>query len=448
MARKVFISFLGTGNYVNCKYEFSDRDGVVSEPVRFIQEAIIKQVCVDWTKDDKIFIFCTGEAYDKNWVDEGHVDPSKPNKQLEDIEKVGLETRLKNTQYWSLVEMHKIEDGFDEKQVWSIFDEVYRHLREGDELYFDVTHAFRSIPMFSTILFNYASFMKNIEIKSIQYGAFEKLGPSFKVKEEIPLENRIAPVLNLTEMIRLQQYTDIASSFVTFGRVRKLSDTLKSENLETNSVVRDVYNALESFDNALLTNRISEIEAGKYMIAIKNSVKPIARKEDIPTPIKDILRRLHNELNRFGFLPEKSYKNIEAAISWAKHFKMLPQAYTMGQEYIITLVVSLFEEHSPFTKDKDGKKNFRMFMSSICSIGDDDVKIKNYKGMLNQYPDVADKLLKESLINELRPFYADFGEKRNAVNHGKGDVAYKTLVEEFDRLYNKCLNIIKSNLSC
>jgi hypothetical protein len=297
--------------------------------------------------------------------------------------------------------------------------------------------------MFSTILFNYASFMKNIEIKSIQYGAFEKLGPSFKVKETIPLENRIAPVLNLTEMIRLQQYTDIASSFVTFGRVRKLSDTLNSENIETNSVVRDVYNALESFDNALLTNRISEIEAGKYMIAIKNSLKPIARKEDIPTPIKDIIRRLHNELNRFGFLPEKSYKNIEAAISWAKHFKMLPQAYTMGQEYIITLVVSLFEEHSPFTKDKDGKKDFRMFMSSICSIGDDDVKTKNYKGLLNQYPDVADKLLKESLINELRPNFRVLGERRNAVNHGKGNVEYDTLVAEFNEFYNKCLNVTK-----
>ena len=120
----------------------------------------------------------------------------------------------------------------------------------------------------------------------------------------------------------------------------------------------------------------------------------------------------------------------------------------MGQEYIITLVVSLFEEHSPFTKDKDGKKDFRMFMSSICSIGDDDVKTKNYKGLLKQYPDVADKLLKESLINELRPNFKVLGEGRNAVNHGKGSVEYETLVAEFDEFYNKCLNVIKPNSSC
>lgn len=37
MPRKVFISFLGTNNYVQCRY---DINGVVSAPVRFVQEAL------------------------------------------------------------------------------------------------------------------------------------------------------------------------------------------------------------------------------------------------------------------------------------------------------------------------------------------------------------------------------------------------------------------------
>ena len=32
MPRKVFISFLGTNNYVQCRY---DIDGIVSAPIRF-----------------------------------------------------------------------------------------------------------------------------------------------------------------------------------------------------------------------------------------------------------------------------------------------------------------------------------------------------------------------------------------------------------------------------
>ena len=37
MSRKVFISFLGTNNYVLCKYSIG---GIDSKPVRFVQEAL------------------------------------------------------------------------------------------------------------------------------------------------------------------------------------------------------------------------------------------------------------------------------------------------------------------------------------------------------------------------------------------------------------------------
>ena len=443
MARKVFISFLGTGNYVNCKYHFPNE--YISEPVRFIQEALIKVICNDWTENDKILIFCTTEAIRKNWNDNGHVDPDNPNQVLEEIEKIGLENRLRNTKLWSIVSMHQIEDGFSEKEVWNIFDEVYKQLSPNDELYFDVTHAFRSIPMFSTILFNYASFMKGINIKSIHYGAFEKLGSAYKVKKEIPLEKRIAPVLNLTNLIRLQLYTDIASSFTTFGRIKKLSNALKDEISETSQIIEDVHKSLENFDNALSTNRISEIEQGKYMLVINNSVKPIKR-QNIPAPIKDILNRVREKLTDFGFVPTKSYKNIEAAISWAKYYKMLPQAYTMGQEYIITLISNKFANYSPYKTNKDGKKKFRMYISSICSIGDDDVKNRNYKGSLKENFKTTDLLLKEPIINELRPYFSQLGEKRNSVNHGKGDVDYETFVREFDILFDNCLNVAKKPL--
>lgn len=45
MVRKVFISFLGTNNYVETHYELN---GKVSKPVRFIQEALISSICKKW----------------------------------------------------------------------------------------------------------------------------------------------------------------------------------------------------------------------------------------------------------------------------------------------------------------------------------------------------------------------------------------------------------------
>ncbi|MBO5699230.1 MAG: TIGR02221 family CRISPR-associated protein [Bacteroidaceae bacterium] len=441
MARKVFISFLGTGNYANCKYEFSPDK--ISAPVRFVQEALINDLCVEWTEEDQILIFCTEASYQKNWVDNGHVDPTKPNQQLEEIEKIGLETRLRATSFYHLVKMVTIKEGFSEDEVWSIFDTVYEQLKEGDEVYFDVTHAFRSIPMFSTILFNYASFMKDVVIKSIHYGAFEKLGPSYIVKKEIPLEKRIAPLLNLTNMIRLQEYTDIASSFVSFGRVKKLSEVLKHESKEANSVVNDVCVALEKFDNALAVNQMSEIKDGKYMLVLSNTAKPL-RKQNLSAPIKNIINVLHQQLQKFGFVANQSNQNIEAAISWVKHYKMLPQAYTLGLEYVITLLVEHYAETSPYkAKGKEGVKNFREYMSGICNISDEDIAEKKFKGKLQDNAELNQQYFEEELIKELRPYYQKLSQKRNSVNHAKKDANYKILEKEFEDLYGTCVSIIK-----
>ena len=64
MARNVFISFLGTNNYLETYYSIGDFKS--SQPVRFIQEALIEHLCREWTSEDKIFIFCTKLSLEKN----------------------------------------------------------------------------------------------------------------------------------------------------------------------------------------------------------------------------------------------------------------------------------------------------------------------------------------------------------------------------------------------
>ena len=92
MPRKVFISFLGTNNYVQCRY---DINGVVSVPVRFVQEALIEHWCKEWTEQDRILIFCTSKettgengSKEMNWLDNGQGRIS------DDSEKIGLQHRL------------------------------------------------------------------------------------------------------------------------------------------------------------------------------------------------------------------------------------------------------------------------------------------------------------------------------------------------------------------
>ena len=218
MARKVFVSFLGTNNYVLCKYSIN---GENTKPVRFVQEALIEHCCKGWGEEDRIMIFCTskettGENGSKeiNWLDNGQ------DRIFDESEKIGLQHRLQDlkarTGLVTPIEHFDIEAGLSEVEIWEIFDTVYSKLQPDDQIYFDVTHAFRSIPLFSIVLFNYSKFMKDTCLISIMYGAFEKLGPANKVRE-LPIEERVAPVIDLTNIARLQEYNQIASSLKDFG---------------------------------------------------------------------------------------------------------------------------------------------------------------------------------------------------------------------------------------
>ena len=191
MARKVFISFLGTNNYVECCYSNDEH-----YPVRFIQETLIRETCKDWTTNDHIYIFCTTDAETRNWVDNGQDGTT------DDIEKIGLESRLNGLKLSVPFEKIWIPEGFLEDDIWAIFDTVYKNLQKDDEIYFDVTHAFRSIPLFSTVLFNYSRFMIGTTVVSIKYGAFEKLGSAFEVKKKPLKERGVAPIVDLTNVIR------------------------------------------------------------------------------------------------------------------------------------------------------------------------------------------------------------------------------------------------------
>lgn len=432
MARKVFISFLGTNNYLETIYQFSDN--TMSFPTRFIQEAIVAKLCTDWSEEDQALIFCTEDSEKKNWYDDGHPQA------IIDVEKKGLASKLEGLHLKINVQMIRIPEGFTTDEIWKIFDIVYDKLHRSDIVYFDVTHAFRSIPFFSTALFNYSRLMKDVEIASIQYGAFEKLGPAFKVKD-MPVEQRIAPVLDLTNIARLHQYSDMANSLTSFGRVNQISDTLKNFS-EENVFIAQMQRWIETFDHYIVLNRMSEIKEGKWLININQAIKKV-RSSNLPQPIKTVINRFAEELR--SFCPYPSNSNIEAAVEWAKKYAMIPNAYTMGQEYIISLLVDRFANENPYVKEealskREIKIQFRSFLSKVCGIADD----KPYKDDLKKYSDLTDKLLQDEAVRFIRPHYQEISRCRNIVNHAKSsEITYDELVEVFDDHYYPCINKLK-----
>lgn len=440
MARKVFISFLGTNNYIETYYELN---GEKSKPVRFIQEALIDFLCKDWTSEDRIIIFYTdGDegSKKKNWLDNGQESAK------EEIEKIGLQSRLKKMELKPIIEHYDVPEGFSESEIWRIFDCVYDKLLENDHIYFDVTHAFRSIPLFSSVLFNYSHYMKKTEIESIHYGAFEKLGPAYKVKS-LSLKDRVAPILNLTNIIKLQQLTETASGLSTFGRIKRIGDEINEDlNGTKNQSINRIVNAISILDDDINANRMLDIRNGQYMRDFEANIRSL-QNSDLPNPTKKIVEKLKTEL--LGFRPENCLDNVAVAVCWAFKYEMIPQAYTLAQEYIISVVAenlkkSVDLDENDFSQERD----FRLYISSLLAISDKDVKDGNFREPLISKISLTKKILNIQWIIELRKPFCKFAEGRNIVDHAKGSQTASDIKNCFEENYNSCLEILKSNNLC
>lgn len=432
MGRNVFISFLGTSDYLETHYTFESR--YISRPVRFIQEAAVEYLASDWDANDAIMIFMTDSSRKKNWGDNGHGA---------DNERKGLQSCLIDLGLNVPVYDYDIPEGFNEKEIWEIFDIVYSKLNEGDIIYFDVTHAFRSIPLFSTVLFNYARFMKGVSIESVVYGSFETLGTASFVRENIPLEQRYAPVINLTGLLKLQQYTEIASGLDNFGRVshKEIKEYVdRAEGMEYYDSLSRISKALCDFDNAMTSNNMDVLKNGKYyrqFIIHFNKLK----KKPIPKPLWNILERLESSFSGFS-LKENSWHNVDAAIRWASKYRMLPLAYTLARESISARLAEIFIDFNPYPNRSFQK--FKEYMSALCSVREDNIKSGQLIGALKEFESLTHKLLSTETITRIRYHYNIIADNRNTINHGLSKKSYLVLCQEFENAFENCVAVINS----
>lgn len=110
----------------------------------------------------------------------------------------------------------EIESSQDEAVRWRLFDAVLQEIHEGDEIYFDITHSFRSIPFIVLIVLNYARLVKNATIGKIVYGIFEQLVSPQEV-EKMPPEQRLVPIVDVTNMVTLLDWMNGVDSFLRAG---------------------------------------------------------------------------------------------------------------------------------------------------------------------------------------------------------------------------------------
>lgn len=158
-----------------------------------------------------MLIFTTEEAHEKNWIDNGQKDRDNKMIQCE-----GLDTRLGLLNMSAGIKEVRIPTGKKEEEIWDIFSTIVNELEEEDELYLDIIHAFRSLPLLATVIINYAKVVKNIQVKAISYGAMEAVGTVWQV-EQMDIEQRNIPVFNLLPFDQLLDWSSAIDRFIAAG---------------------------------------------------------------------------------------------------------------------------------------------------------------------------------------------------------------------------------------
>ena len=343
MARKVFISFLGATNYTPAKYYVEGQLIQTIPELRFVQEVTIKAFCQSFEETDKVFILTTQEAL-KNWNDGEHQNrKTNTNEWLE-----GLKSRLEKLDLLCELKNIMVPDGQTKEEIWEIFNTIFRLFQENDQVYFDITHGFRTLPMLNLVLINYAKLLLDIKVAGIYYGAFDAKMNIDGVE--------VAPIWDLTDFAKLQDWTNNASLFLNAGNAEALTQQITSHPYQP------LKKYLKAFSEFTLGNRGLDIYDGQTILKLRNELQSDIEPEDPAfAALKPILNKINEEFNAYRL---KSSINGFLAVKWCIQNGLIQQAFTLLEEFITTF---LMEELEYGEYISDSKK--RTTISAALTIG-------------------------------------------------------------------------------
>lgn len=390
MARKVFISFLGSNNYSPCHYCC---EGYKSEEVRYVQEATLDYLTTKevWTDQDVVLILLTKGAESANWVDDGHKNRSTG----ETIKQSGLYTRLKKKKlHIEISPIRELPDGNDEEEILEIFMRIFEKINDKDELYFDLTHGFRYLPMLVLVLGNYTKFLKNVTIKHISYGNFEARDKN----------TNEAKLIDLLPFNSLQEWTFAAGQYVESGNVDKI---VKLGTIELKPILRllagsdasvtelkKYIGSLSLSIDDLRTCRGINIVNSTNISQLKVNASKVSN--SAIKPLTPILEKIVADF--CGFNIKADILNGYAASEWCYKNGLYQQAITILQENIVTHLC--MDEGLKWNKEAERDIIEKALYYSYNGTKEEDWEIDPYNKLnAEQYDDKKSKI-KSAIENQ------------------------------------------------
>jgi CRISPR-associated protein, TM1812 family len=429
---KILITALGRGNANKKQYEptkyYVDENDDLKET-----ELIASAIDEKWKMDKIIFIGTTGSmwsnVYNFYCEDQGIEKDNNYYKELEAevetdknvfIEKFNATFNKKNNpklnkEIKGIVIKYGVNDKENLENFYSII-EIEKEIENGDEIFIDITHSFRSMSFWLFLVITYLKDVsdKNIDIKNITYGMFEA-------------KNKKAPIISLNLFVDILKWFKGASELKNYGNSYSILD-----ELEKNSMDKEIKNELENFSDTMNINYIDSIEESlKNFNTIKDKLNNLEGlgKYIIPQVFKNFINtfdlpnkeRLSNE--------EKKYLLRARLAKWHFDQKRYSMAAININEAIVDFIMDVLSFPLIDTEIKTDKSRLaKIWLEQIKEVEDEE--IKKYGTMYVETRSIRNKIA-HSLDNK-RDLKEDIKNLKEYSNNIFNLLLSKNLVKEKD----------------
>jgi CRISPR-associated DxTHG motif protein len=255
-----------------------------------------------------------------------------------------------------------IPEGHTEEELWDIFSALTEVVAEKEEVVFDITHSFRSIPFLTFLAAAYLRAARRARIRAVVYGAYEA-----RPKDDPGPR----PVFDLTPFVSLLDWLAATNQFIHTGDAQYLARLLRQEGEARRSgALKHAGETLEPFSLAVMLCRPLEVmrDAGRMENMLKRAANHMAQwarpftvmadriqaeygKYNLPDPIGDVAASLRHQLS---------------IIRWYAEHGQIIQAVTLAREWVVTAVGMQLQ--GSFILATDEREKIERGLSGLCRV--------------------------------------------------------------------------------
>lgn len=215
-----------------------------------------------------------------------------------------------------------IPDGANEEELWRIFNTLAQAIPENEEVIFDITHGFRSLPVLALLATAFLRVAKNVRVRHLLYGAYEQ-------RNEATQET---PVFDLTPFADLLDWTAATERFLETGDARKFAALVTANRRYS---PRDVGTALETLSEALLTNRPALAQEQARHLGQRIEEARAGDWEARHAPFQLLLERIAHTFSPLA--DAEPLRSQWAQIDWLAHHGHYPAAAALAREWLVSV---------------------------------------------------------------------------------------------------------------